>query len=137
MLYQIGWRTHFSVTFLLLLSLFVLGCTPSTSSALPKEDEGVAQKTKLPRLLDVGNGMCIPCKQMMPILDELKKDYQGKLEVEYIELRDDRDASSRYKIRMIPTQIFYSASGEELYRHEGFFSKEEILTKWKELGIQL
>jgi thioredoxin 1 len=38
---------------------------------------------------------------------------------------------------MIPTQIFYDASGEELFRHTGFFSKEYILAKWKELGVKL
>jgi hypothetical protein len=38
---------------------------------------------------------------------------------------------------MIPTQIFYDASGKERFRHEGFFSKEDILAKWTELGIDL
>ena len=40
-------------------------------------------------------------------------------------------------ISIIPTQIFYDASGKELYRHEGFFSKEDILAKWKEFGVDL
>ena len=38
---------------------------------------------------------------------------------------------------MIPTQIFYDASGKELFRHTGFFGKEDILGKWKELGVEL
>jgi hypothetical protein len=42
-----------------------------------------------------------------------------------------------YRISVMPTQIFYDASGKELFRHEGFFSKEDILGKWKELGIEL
>jgi thioredoxin 1 len=36
---------------------------------------------------------------------------------------------------MIPTQIFFDADGKELFRHEGFFSKEDILAKWKEFGV--
>jgi thioredoxin 1 len=35
---------------------------------------------------------------------------------------------------MYPTQIFYDAMGNELFRHEGFFSREDILAKWKDLG---
>jgi hypothetical protein len=38
---------------------------------------------------------------------------------------------------VIPTQIFYDASGKERFRHEGFISKEDILSKWKELGVDL
>ena len=38
---------------------------------------------------------------------------------------------------VIPTQIFYDASGNELFRHTGFIAKEDILAKWKELGIEL
>jgi thioredoxin 1 len=38
---------------------------------------------------------------------------------------------------MIPTQIFYDADGNELFRHEGFYAKEDILAKWAELGIDL
>ena len=44
-------------------------------------------------------------------------------------------AGEAYGIRMIPTQIFYDAAGKELFRHEGFFGKEEILAKWKEYGV--
>jgi len=43
----------------------------------------------------------------------------------------------KYNINLIPTQIFFNADGKELFRHEGFFSKEDILAKWKELGVEL
>jgi hypothetical protein len=47
------------------------------------------------------------------------------------------DAGTPYKISLIPTQIFFDAAGKERFRHEGFFSKEDILAKWKELGVDL
>jgi thioredoxin 1 len=47
------------------------------------------------------------------------------------------DAGKPYSIEMIPTQIFFDASGKELFRHTGFFGKEDILAKWKELGVEL
>lgn len=95
------------------------------------------QKSALPKLLDLGAGKCIPCKMMAPILDQMKKDYAGKLEVEFIDVWKNPDAGKQYKIEVIPTQIFYDASGKELFRHIGFFGKEDILSKWKELGVDL
>jgi thioredoxin 1 len=90
---------------------------------------------KLPTLVDLGKGTCIPCKKMKPILDELKIEYQGKAIVEVIDLRYDRGAALRYRIRLIPTQIFFDADGNEVYRHEGFMDKESIKMKFAEMGV--
>lgn len=94
-------------------------------------------KSALPRLVDLGADKCIPCKMMAPILKELKTEFEGQLEVEFIDVWKKPDAGKSYKINLIPTQIFYDFSGKELFRHEGFFSKEDILAKWKELGVNL
>jgi thioredoxin 1 len=91
----------------------------------------------LPRLVDLGATKCIPCKMMAPILEGLKKEYKGRLEVVFIDVWENPDEAKKSGIRVIPTQIFYDASGKELYRHEGFFSKEDILGKWKEFGVDL
>jgi len=103
----------------------------------PAINAGPRQPTNLPRLLDLGAGECIPCKMMAPILRELKKTYAGKLDVEFIDTSVNTDAARAYDISVIPTQIFYDGSGKELFRHEGFISKDDILAKWKELGVDL
>jgi len=104
-------------------------------------DKGAAQVSQpaagLPRLVDLGSVSCIPCKMMAPILEELKKEYAGRLQVEFIDVMANPDAGTPYKISLIPTQVFFDASGKERFRHEGFFSKEDILAKWKELGVSL
>jgi len=43
----------------------------------------------------------------------------------------------RYKISLIPTQILYDDAGKELYRHQGFFSHDDILAKFRALGVKL
>lgn len=91
----------------------------------------------MPRLVDLGATKCIPCKLMAPILEELKKTYAGKLDVQFIDVWVNPDEGPKYGIKIIPTQIFYDAAGKELFRHEGFFSREDILAKWKELGVDL
>jgi thioredoxin 1 len=107
---------------------------PTEANASP----AIATKTaKLPRLVDLGAGKCIPCKMMAPILQELKKEYAGRMNVEFIDVWVNPDAGKPYGIEVIPTQIFFDSSGKELFRHIGFFSKDDILAKWKELGVDL
>jgi thioredoxin 1 len=96
-----------------------------------------ATPVALPRLVDLGADKCIPCKMMAPILEELKTTYADQFRVEFIDVWKNPDAGEQYGIRSIPTQIFYDANGKELFRHEGFFPKEDILSKWKELGVEL
>jgi len=91
----------------------------------------------LPQLIDLGADKCIPCKMMAPILEELKAEYKGRLEVTFIDVWKDPAPGRAYGIQVIPTQIFIGPDGKELFRHEGFFSKEEIMRKWLELGFTL
>jgi thioredoxin 1 len=90
-----------------------------------------------PRLVDLGAGKCIPCKLMAPMLAELTKEYAGQLDVVFIDVWKNREEAPRYGISVIPTQIFYDAAGKELFRHEGFFAKKDILAKWAEFGVKL
>lgn len=92
----------------------------------------------VPKLLDLGSKSCIPCKMMAPILEELKEDYAGTFDVEFIDVgeRENAAKAKQYGIQMIPTQIFFDKDGKELWRHEGFLGKEDILAKWKELGYE-
>jgi len=91
----------------------------------------------LPRLVDLGSTTCVPCKMMTSVLDDLSSGYKGKLAVEFININEDREAAQQYNIRAIPTQVFIDASGKEIFRHEGYYPKEDILAKFKELGINL
>ncbi len=96
----------------------------------------VTEQTTLPRLVDLGADKCTSCKLMAPILTDLGTRYTNQLQVTFIDVWVHEEAADPYNIQMIPTQIYFDADGQELYRHEGFFSKEDILSKWKELGYE-
>lgn len=113
-----------------------LGSTVTATVASPNTPTATPN-ARLPKLLDLGAGKCIPCKMMAPILEELKKEYAGRMNVEFIDVWVNPDAAKPYGIEVIPTQIFYDAAGKELFRHVGFFGKEDILGKWRELGVNL
>ena len=122
-------ETHFAVMKIARLGWLVSALFVSAAMA--------TAETKLPKLLDLGATKCIPCKKMVPILEALKKDYAGKLEVEFIDVWKSADEAKKYGIKLIPTQIFFDATGKELFRHEGFYGRDDILAKWKELGVKL
>lgn len=113
--------------------------TPAASSAAPQTSEAAATvpQVPLPRLVDVGSHKCVPCKMMAPILDELRRQYAGQMEVVFIDIFEEKEQAKALDVQIIPTQIFYDASGQERFRHEGFLAKDEILNKWRELGVTL
>lgn len=111
------------------------GSKPETAYSQSPMDVKNQQVAKLPMLVDLGKGTCIPCKKMKPILDELKTEYEGKAVVRIIDLRDEPKEAGRYGIRLIPTQIFFDAEGKEIYRHEGFLDKQAIKAKFAEMGV--
>lgn len=122
------------------LGVFIIKKTEAERAVQPAAEvvvaaEPEAQAEPLPKLVDLGATTCIPCKKMAPILDRLAEDFAGRMEVVFIDVRKDRAAGVPYKIRVIPTQIFYDPEGNELFRHEGFFSRDDILAKWAELGF--
>ena len=108
----------------------------STGAPAPMVSHGAsAQPAGIPRLVDLGADKCIPCKAMAPILVELRAEYAGRLQVDFIDVWKDPSAGDPYRIYAIPTQIFFDGDGKELTRHEGFLSKADILATWKRLGF--
>jgi len=95
------------------------------------------QGKALPHFVDFGAGECLQCKMMTPVLEDLKASYSGMMDVQFIDVWKNPEVGKKYEIFMIPTQIFFDAAGNELFRHEGFIIKEDILAKWKELGVEL
>ncbi|MBN1456223.1 MAG: thioredoxin family protein [Sedimentisphaerales bacterium] len=124
-------------------TVIVLGLIVAVGAvvALKNKDAAATGSAKvprgLPRLVDLGADKCIPCKAMAPILENLKKEYAGIFNVEFIDVWKNPDAGGEYGVKIIPTQIFFDSEGKELFRHEGFFSREDILAKWKEFDIAI
>ena len=132
-------KTPINILIVAALAVTVVAAVALKQGKSETKEASVASgpRAALPRLVDLGAGKCIPCKKMAPILEELKKEYAGRIEVEFIDVWKNPDAGKAYGVEMIPTQIFYDASGKELERHTGFFGREDILAKWKELGVEL
>ncbi|RPI41049.1 MAG: thioredoxin [Hyphomicrobiaceae bacterium] len=109
---------------------------PALASTDTSEGDATVN-ARLPKLLDLGADKCIPCKMMAPVLEELRAEYAGRMNVEFVDVWKRPEAGRQYGVEMIPTQIFFDADGNELFRHVGFFGREDILGKWNELGVDL
>jgi thioredoxin 1 len=126
--------------YLILGALVVVVCGVMIAKNLKTHQQaaGLADDTVIgkgkPVLLEVGSHSWVPCKKMMPILDELSTE-QTAFTVSFVDVWAAEEKSEQYNIELIPTQIFFDKDGAELFRHVGFYPKEDILKKWKELGI--
>ena len=88
-------------------------------------------------MVDLGAKSCIPCKMMAPILAKLEKVYDGKAAIVFIDVWKHRGQAKRFRIRAIPTQIFFDQQGKEVYRHVGFMSEKAIVKQLKKMGVVL
>lgn len=87
-------------------------------------------------MVDLGAKKCIPCKMMAPILEALEKEYKGRAAIIFIDVWENPEAGKQFGIQVIPTQIFYDASGREVKRHQGFMSREAIVAELDKLGVK-
>ncbi len=126
----------------LILSVVVLAVVGAVALRGGNDEEAdsgpavVKTAPALPRLLDLGADKCIPCKAMVPVLAELETGLAGQLEVVFLDVWQSPDAAKPYRIKLIPTQIFFDPQGAEIFRHEGFFGRDEILAEWERLGYK-
>lgn len=87
-------------------------------------------------MIDLGAHQCLPCQMMEPILKEIEKEYQDMAAIVFIDVNKNVAEAHNYRIRSIPTQIFYDREGNEVYRHEGFLDKASIMAQLERLGVK-
>jgi len=123
---------------LIFASMFLLFATIANAE-LPGATATVvsqALSSGKPTIIDLGARTCVPCKKMAPILESLSGEYRGKANVLFIDVHEDQDAAKKFRVQMIPTQIFFNAQGKEVKRHIGFMDKSDILKELKAVGLK-
>lgn len=117
----------------------VLLAAASAHAEIPSASEAVVRQvlsSGKPAVIDLGARTCIPCKKMAPVLEKLAADYRGKASVLFIDVHADNAAAERFKVQMIPTQIFFDAKGREVKRHIGAMERDEIIRDLKAAGVR-
>ncbi|MCK5534124.1 thioredoxin family protein [bacterium] len=88
--------------------------------------------------IELGSIKCIPCRMMEPIIEEIKEEYAGQVKVIFYDVwtAEGRPYARKYNIRTIPTQVFLDKDGNEYFRHQGFFAKDELIEVLKKEGVK-
>ena len=88
--------------------------------------------TELPIVLDFSAAWCGPCKQLAPIIDELSKEYEGRIAVGKCDIEEADDLTMEYGIRNVPTVIFIK-DGNVVDKFVGSKPKAEVQAKFEAL----
>ena len=92
--------------------------------------EDVVLKATLPTVVDFWAVWCGPCKMIAPVLEEIAKDYAGKLQVAKLDVDNNNESAIKYGVMSIPTLILFK-NGRATERIVGFMPKEKLLAKLK------
>ncbi len=117
------------------LGLLSSGCSSEEPAASHSQPAGDIPVKGMPTMVDLGANECIPCKMMVPVLEKVEKKYQGKAAIIIVDVYKNKEPAKRFRVRAIPTQIFFDKSGKEVHRHEGFMGEAEIDRIFKEMGV--
>lgn len=98
--------------------------------------ESVTENKKV-TFIELGSVNCIPCKAMIPVMDEIRTNLADQVEVVFYDVWEEEQKSfaQQYNIRVIPTQVFIDSNGKEYFRHEGFFPTEELYLILEKGGV--
>ncbi len=120
-----------------LLTLIISAFGENPKEQIPETKDSVKVSPKV-TFVELGSTNCIPCKQMQPVMKAVEEEYPVQVEVKFIDVWTQKGKidGEKYKIRVIPTQVFLDSLGKEYFRHEGFFPKEELVKILKQGGVK-
>ncbi len=128
-------RNILNTLIILAVIVFVGGVAWYKEASRPPAEAMVRRVPGLPMMLDLGGETCPDCQAMAPVLAELKREYEGRAVIQFIDVMKHGHVGEHFNVRITPTQIFYDRAGREVARHEGGLTKAEIVARLEKLGV--
>jgi len=100
--------------------------------------EAKAEAKILVTFIELGSVRCIPCRKMIPVMEEIEKEYGHQVKVVFHDVwtEEGKPYAKKHGIKLIPTQIFLDKKGNEYFRHVGFFPKEKLVEVLEKKGVK-
>lgn len=113
--------------------ILLLGGWIWLAPVLPALGQEVAAPKALPVLLELDRKFCPVCRAPERVILAVRDQYPGQFEVRKL-YRDEEDSLfRRHKVAIVPSQVFLDPAGQEVFRHEGVFKKEDLIQKLRDL----
>lgn len=108
-----------------------------TSKESSSENQAIERSYKV-TFIELGSVRCIPCQQMQAVMKSVEEKYSKDVKVEFHDVWTEagKPFGAKYGIEAIPTQVFLDESGNEFYRHVGFFPEEELVKVLQMKGVR-
>jgi thioredoxin 1 len=103
------------------------------SPASPVLAQGKTAAAALPKILEFDRKLCPYCQASERVILAVKDRYPGQFGVEKIYIDEADAVFRRYKVAIVPTQVFLNAAGQEVVRHEGVYKEEALMQKLREM----
>lgn len=87
---------------------------------------------EMPLVVDFWATWCGPCRAIAPYIEELAKEYDGKIVVGKCDVEENDDIVMEYGVRNIPTILFFKG-GELVGKHVGAITEGDLKAKFDEL----
>lgn len=100
--------------------------------AITKENFGEVLSSELPVVIDFWAEWCGPCRMITPIVEELAKEYEGRVLIGKCDIEECDDAVMKFGVRNIPTVIFLK-NGEVVDKQVGACQKRDLVDKIQKL----
>jgi thioredoxin 1 len=112
-------------------TILLLGwlCLTPLSALLAQESAG---PKSLPVILEFDRKFCPICKASENVILAVKDQYPGQFVVRKLYMDEEEKLFRRYKVAIVPTQVFLDPSGKEVNRHEGVFEQAALIQKLRE-----
>ena len=116
----------------LLIYFLLLAINPDTTI-----EQAAIADSKLPKILVFSTPMCGECRKMSPVIEQAKKNYDGKVQIIKINAADNKKATNKlvkeHQIYLVPTMVYIDKNGNIVNRNEGSMSYIEFENTIKDL----
>jgi thioredoxin 1 len=103
------------------------------SPVMPMLAQAAPDSQAKPEIWEFSRKLCPICVESQQVILAVQKQYPGQFLVQNFYLEEEGPLFRRYKVAIVPSQMFVDPSGKKVYQHEGVFKRKELIKKLREL----